>query len=82
MKGPAIFLAQFMGDNPPFNNLNNICKYMAGIGYKGIQIPTWDSRCVDLKKLAESKNYADEIKGVVAQNGWKSPNLLHTCKVN
>ncbi len=75
MKGPAIFLAQFMGDNPPFNNLDNICKYMAGIGYKGIQIPTWDSRCVDLKKLAESKNYADEIKGVVAQNGLEITEL-------
>lgn len=69
MKGPAVFLAQFMGDEPPFNNLENICTYMAGLGYKGVQIPTWDGRCVDLKKLADSKVYADEIKGVVEGTG-------------
>ena len=55
MKGPAIFLAQFMGDEAPFNTLESICKYMAELGYKGVQLPTWDARCVDLKKLAESK---------------------------
>lgn len=44
MKGPAIFLAQFMGDEPPFNSLDAICAYMAGLGYKGVQIPTWESR--------------------------------------
>jgi sugar phosphate isomerase/epimerase len=65
MKGPAIFLAQFMGDNAPFNTLKSICEYMAELGYQGVQIPTWDARCVDLKKLAESKTYADEIKGIV-----------------
>ena len=75
MKGPAIFLAQFMGDQPPFNNLKNICKYMASLGYKGVQIPTWDGRCVDLKKLAESKTYADEIKGIVQAEGLEITEL-------
>lgn len=68
IKGPAIFLAQFMGDSAPFNNLENICKYMANLGYKGVQLPAWDSRCIDLKKLAESKTYADDIKGKI--NGF------------
>lgn len=75
MKGPAIFLAQFMGDQAPFNNLESICRYMADLGYKGVQIPTWDSRCVDLKKLAESKTYADEIKGVVESCGLEITEL-------
>jgi sugar phosphate isomerase/epimerase len=75
MKGPAIFLAQFMGDSAPFNTLEGICKYMAGLGYKGVQIPTWDSRCVDLKKLAESKTYADEIKGIVQSTGLEITEL-------
>ena len=75
MKGPAIFLAQFLGDEAPFNNLENICKYMAGLGYKGVQIPTWDPRCVDLVKLAESKDYADEIKGVVGDAGLEITEL-------
>ena len=55
IQGPAIFLAQFMGDEAPFNSLDGICKYMADLGYKGIQIPTWDSRLIDLEKAAESK---------------------------
>jgi sugar phosphate isomerase/epimerase len=75
MKGPAIFLAQFMGDEAPFNNLKSICEYMADLGYKGVQLPTWDPRCVDLKKLAESKDYADEIKGIVNSTGLEITEL-------
>ena len=75
MKGPAIFLAQFMGDEAPFNTLESICKYMADLGYKGVQLPTWDARCVDLKKLADSKDYADEIKGVVESTGLEITEL-------
>lgn len=75
MKGPGIFLAQFMGDQAPFNSLPSICKYMAGLGYKGVQIPTWDPRCVDLKRLAESRDYADEIKGIVREAGLEISEL-------
>ena len=53
MKGPAIFLAQFAGDAAPFNSLKSIAKWAAGLGYKGVQIPTWDGRLFDLKKAAE-----------------------------
>src|SRR6185437_3749780 len=42
MKGPAIFLAQFAGDKPPYNTLSNIAGWAASLGYKGIQIPSWD----------------------------------------
>ena len=37
IKGPAIFLAQFIGDKEPFNSLPNICKWVSDLGYKGIQ---------------------------------------------
>jgi sugar phosphate isomerase/epimerase len=69
IKGPAIFLAQFAGDNPPFNNLSDISRWAAALGYKGVQIPTWDSRLFDLKRAAESRNYGDEIKGTLAKHG-------------
>lgn len=75
IKGPAIFLAQFMGDEAPFNNLKSICEWMASFGYKGVQLPTWDSRCIDLKKAAESKDYADEIKGIVEGCGLQVTDL-------
>lgn len=75
MKGPAIFLAQFMGDEEPFNNLKSICEWVAGLGYQGVQIPSWDGRCVDLEKLAESKTYADEVKGIVNDAGLEITEL-------
>lgn len=69
IKGPAIFLAQFMGDEAPFNSLDGICKYMADLGYKGVQIPAWEDRLIDLGKCATSQTYADELKGRVAEHG-------------
>src|SRR5438552_1798329 len=47
IKGPAIFLAQFAGDAPPFNNLKAIAGWAAGLGFKGVQIPSWDRRLVE-----------------------------------
>src|ERR671927_252959 len=75
IKGPAVFLAQFMGDQAPFNSLPSICKWMADLGYKGVQIPAWDKRCIDLEKAATSKTYADEIKGIVNEAGLEITEL-------
>lgn len=69
IKGPGIFLAQFLGDKAPFNNLRSLCLWAEALGFKGVQIPTWDSRCIDLQKAAESKTYADEIRGIVEECG-------------
>jgi sugar phosphate isomerase/epimerase len=75
IKGPAIFLAQFMGDKAPFNNLDTICEWAASLGYKGIQIPSWDARCIDLNKAASSKDYCDELKGKVNSYGLEITEL-------
>jgi len=75
IKGPGIFLAQFLGDEAPFNSLESICKWAKSLGYAGVQIPTWDSRCIDLQKAAESKTYADEIKGIVNECGLEITEL-------
>src|SRR6266404_5183116 len=75
IKGPGIFLAQFLGDDAPFNSLESICKWAKSLGYIGVQIPTWDPRCIDLKKAAESKTYADEIKGIVQSAGLEITEL-------
>src|SRR5213080_2794397 len=69
IKGPAIFLAQFADDKPPFNNLQTISKWAAGLGYKGVQIPTWDARLFDLKRAAENRKYCDEILETLASSG-------------
>lgn len=69
IKGPALFLAQFAGDEAPFNSLGGIAKWAAGLGYKGVQIPTFDARLFDLDRAAESQGYCDEVKGVCAEAG-------------
>jgi len=75
IKGPAIFLAQFMGDKAPFNDMKTICQWARSLGFVGVQIPTWDSRCIDLQKAAESKTYADELKGLVNEAGLEITEL-------
>jgi sugar phosphate isomerase/epimerase len=69
IKGPAIFLAQFAGDAPPFNTLDAIAGWAADHGYKGVQIPSWDGRLFDLAKAAESKSYCDDVRGTLAHHG-------------
>ena len=75
IKGPAIFLAQFCGDEKPFNNLKDIAKWAKNLGYKAVQIPTWDKRIFDLDKAGSSKDYCDEIKGVLKEQGLEISEL-------
>jgi sugar phosphate isomerase/epimerase len=69
MKGPGIFLAQFIGDEAPFNSLPAIAEWAGDLGYRGIQIPANDARFLDLDKAASSKDYCDEIAGICAEAG-------------
>lgn len=75
IKGPGIFLAQFAGEAAPFNNLKSICLWAEALGFKGVQIPTLDTRFIDLQKAAESKTYADEIKSIVNDCGLEITEL-------
>ena len=69
IKGPAIFLAQFAGDDPPFDTLDAIAAWCAALGYKGVQIPSWDARLFDLERAAESQTYCDEVLGTLTSHG-------------
>jgi sugar phosphate isomerase/epimerase len=69
MKGPAIFLAQFAGDCAPFDTLAGMARWAAGLGYVGVQIPTWDARLFDLARAADSQDYCDEVAGICAEAG-------------
>ncbi len=69
LKGPAIFLAQFAGDAAPFDSLDAICGWAAGLGYEGVQVPSWDARLFDLTLASESKDYCDEVAGIAAGHG-------------
>lgn len=69
MQGPAIFLAQFAGDRAPFDSWAAITRWAAGLGYRGVQLPSNDGRLFDLAKAAASQDYCDEIAGVARENG-------------
>lgn len=75
IKGPALFLAQFAADAPPFNSLPSIAEWAARLGFKGIQLPSWDDRLFDLARAAQSKDYCDEVVGVLATHGLRLTEL-------
>lgn len=75
MKGPGIFLAQFAGNEAPFNKLDTMQDWAKDLGYKGLQLPSWDSRVMDLEKAANSKTYCDELKGSFADKGLEITEL-------
>ena len=75
IKGPAIFLAQFAGDDPPFDSLDDIAAWAAGLGFKGVQVPSWDDRLFDLALAAESPSYCDDIRGTLGRHGLRLTEL-------
>ena len=75
IKGPGIFIAQFIRDTSPYNDLKTICEWAKSLGFTGVQLPTLDERFIDLKKAAQSKTYAQELKGVVNECGLEITEL-------
>ena len=69
IKGPAIFLAQFADDQSPFSSLEEIASWASKLGFKGVQIPSWDSRLFDLETAANSKSYCEDIQGTLNNHG-------------
>lgn len=75
LKGPGLFLAQFAGDDAPFNSWDAITKWAADCGYKGVQVPSWDGRLFDVAQAAASKTYCDDFVGQGRENGVEVTDL-------
>jgi sugar phosphate isomerase/epimerase len=73
--GPSLFLAQFVTDDAPFNTLDAIAGWAAGLGFRAVQIPTWDQRLFDLKTAAESQNYCDDLRATLQSHGLELSEL-------
>ncbi len=69
IKGPGIYLAQFAGDTAPFNSWKSITQWAGSLGFKGVQVPSWDSRLFDLRRAAESRTYCEELVGIAEESG-------------
>ncbi|MDO8067953.1 sugar phosphate isomerase/epimerase [Janthinobacterium sp. SUN206] len=74
IQGPAIFLAQFLGDEPPFDSLEHLAQWAAGLGYKGLQLPT-APRLFDLEQAASSQQYCDDVVALLARHGLQVTEL-------
>ena len=75
LRGPGLFLAQFVGDQKPFDNLPDIATWAAAFGYKGVQIPTLTRQFFDLDTAAESQAYCDDMRGMLAERGLEVTEL-------
>lgn len=69
IQGPALFLAQYIGDEAPFNNLDSIAEWAASLGFKGVQMPTGDLRFFDLERAASDLDYCRDIQARLAKHG-------------
>jgi sugar phosphate isomerase/epimerase len=69
IKGPGVYLAQFAADEAPYNSLPTLAAWAAEKGFTGVQIPTWDTRLIDMKLAAESTAYCDDLRGILADHG-------------
>jgi hypothetical protein len=83
LKGPGIFLAQFIGAEPPFDKLETMAAWVADLGYVGVQMPTGGADSFfDLALAAESQTYCDDIAGMLAGHGCGSPSCRPTCRAS
>jgi sugar phosphate isomerase/epimerase len=69
LKGPGIFLAQFMADDAPFNSIDAMAEWAASLGFVGVQVPIGNANFIDVALAAESQTYCDELVGRVAAHG-------------
>lgn len=75
IKGPALFLAQFAGEEAPFNALSTIAAWASDLGYKGVQVPSGDARLFNLETAANSQTYCDDVTGMLADHGLELTEL-------
>lgn len=68
LKGPGLFLAQFINPEPPFNTLRGLAEWASSLGFNAVQIPCNHPSIFDLSLAAASKTYCDEVKGVLAEH--------------
>ncbi|KAL4916404.1 xylose isomerase-like protein [Aspergillus aurantiobrunneus] len=63
IKGPAIFVAQYLSDDTPFNSLDGLCHWASSLGYRGLQLPI-DPRVIDIVRAATDLDYCRSLQAV------------------
>lgn len=69
LKGPSVFLAQFVQDRHPYNSLTGLAQWAADKGFVAVQMPTNHPEIFDLTLAAESQIYCDDVMDKLASHG-------------
>jgi sugar phosphate isomerase/epimerase len=69
VKGPSVFLAQFVQDCPPYNSLTGLAEWAADKGFIAVQMPTNLPKIFDLAMAAKSQMYCDDVREKIARHG-------------
>ncbi|HEX2556107.1 MAG TPA: sugar phosphate isomerase/epimerase family protein [Microvirga sp.] len=75
IKGPALFIVQYIDADARLGTLEGICAFAAGLGFKALQIPTFVPHIFDLARAAESQDYCDDVRAVLARHGLEIAEL-------
>ncbi len=68
IKGPGLMLSQFLGDTPPFDALDTLAPWAAGLGFKAFMIPIHDRRVFDVARAAGDDGYARALLDLLARH--------------
>jgi sugar phosphate isomerase/epimerase len=69
IKGPGLFIAQFIDTDPKLGTLEGIAAFAAECKFTALQIPTFVPKIFDLEQAAQSQAYCDDVVGILAQYG-------------
>ncbi|MBR0693191.1 sugar phosphate isomerase/epimerase [Bradyrhizobium lablabi] len=68
IRGPGLFISQFIGAEPPFDTLSGLAEWAQGLGFKALQIPVSDPRLKDLADLPD-REAISKIEAVMSKTG-------------
>lgn len=69
IKGPSLFISQFIGTEPQFTTLAGIAEWAAGLGFVALQIPISHPDIFDVDQAAASTAYCEDTQAVLARHG-------------
>ncbi|HKU07169.1 MAG TPA: sugar phosphate isomerase/epimerase family protein [Bradyrhizobium sp.] len=68
IRGPGLFINQFIGAEPPFDTLGGLSQWAGELGFKALQIPVSDPRLKDLAGLSDAEAIS-KIEAVMSKAG-------------
>jgi sugar phosphate isomerase/epimerase len=75
IKGPGLFIAQFVDADARLGTLEGIAAFAAECGFTALQMPTFYPKIFDLEQAAQSQSYCDDVRGTLSNYGLRISEL-------